>query len=47
MTAVDLQKTAQELFDREQFLEASNQCDLILGKEPQNEIRPLAQEENH
>ena len=37
MSAADLQNTAQELFDREQFVEASNQCDLILRKEPQNE----------
>lgn len=37
MSPIDLQKTAQELFEREQFLEASNQCDLILRKEPQNQ----------
>ncbi len=37
MSPVDLQNTAQELFEREQFLEASNQCDLILRKEPQNQ----------
>ncbi|MFN8009491.1 MAG: PEGA domain-containing protein [Terriglobia bacterium] len=34
MTASDLQKTAQELFDREKYIEASDQCDLILRQEP-------------
>lgn len=34
----DPQQTAQDLFDRGRFLEAGRQCDLILDRDPQNQL---------